>query len=173
MSKADMWSSTSSPPERFPQDLPTPAETLFRKSPFGNSIARRKYVIALLAGSITFAAVRIIDYFLAAHGLPAEVTYLDDTIVGLLVAFLIFTVERSYELQRRRVLELERLVDEMNHHIRNALQSIAYLNFTNPDRDSAQHISAATRRIEWTLNTLLADTVRRVSREERDSRKVS
>lgn len=109
---------------------------------------RRAYATSVGAGLVTFAALYVIDVVLAHVGLNAEATILDELLLGTLVALLVLLIE----IQHLREL---RLVMAMNHHIRNALQTIVYANAQNTDRQTAQAVSEAAERIDWALREFL------------------
>ncbi len=113
----------------------------------------RAYLPAIAAGVATFAAVYGIDAFLARIKLPAEATILDDTILGILVAVLVLVIQHQTELRRQR--HKLAVMKEMNHHIRNALQTIIYVSSNMSDRDAGDQVRDAAKRIEWSLREVL------------------
>ena len=56
-------------------------------------------------------------------GVTGVTAVVDDLFIGLLAGLLIFAYERH---QHKVVLEKMRMIAEMNHHVRNALQPIIY-----------------------------------------------
>ncbi len=116
----------------------------------------RKYVIPLLAGLGMFAAVTLIDAILAKAGLHAEATYLDDLLLGSLTAALVFVLQLHHEHELERQRQSAMVIEQMNHHIRNALQVIVYR--TDPKtRDSQEllDIRNSVDRIDWALREIL------------------
>jgi hypothetical protein len=113
----------------------------------------RAYLPAIAAGLLTFAAVYGIDAFLARIKLPAEATILDDILLGILVAVLVIVIQRQTELRRQR--HKLAVMKEMNHHIRNALQTIIYVSSDMSDRDAGDKVKDAAKRIEWALREVL------------------
>jgi hypothetical protein len=113
----------------------------------------RAYLLALSAGFATSAAVYWIDAFLARIHWPAETTLLNETLLGILVAVLFLIVQRHNELRRQQ--DKFAVMKEMNHHIRNALQTIIYATFNASDKDAADKIRDAVRRIEWALREVM------------------
>jgi hypothetical protein len=113
---------------------------------------RRSYVLTICSGLGTFVAVGVIDRIFARIGLPAEATIIDNILLGLAVAVLVFVLEVQHLLaEHKRKLKV---VLQMNHHIRNALQTIMYENSMNPDRTAAERVAKATARIEWALREI-------------------
>ena len=112
----------------------------------------RKYLVAAVAG----AAVALVDYLLglwmAAHGLHAEVTLLDESLLAIFTFALVFVFEFFHQRERERVNEKLRIIELMNHHVRNALQSIidsAYV------RGNLNEVRASVDRIAWALEEIL------------------
>ena len=119
-------------------------------------MGRRKFAISLLAGLGTFLAVYLIDVALAHAGIHAETTRLDDGLLGLMVAALVFILERQRELDVRRRQQSAAVIDEMNHHIRNALQIIVTrANLSIHDIPELSQLTNAVDRIDWALREIL------------------
>jgi hypothetical protein len=111
------------------------------------------YLTAIAAGLVTFAAVYGIDAFLARIKLPAEATILDEILLGILAGGLVIAIQRQTELRHHR--HKIAVMKEMNHHIRNALQTIIYITFDASDRNAAEKVRDAAKRIEWALREVL------------------
>jgi hypothetical protein len=113
---------------------------------------RRAYVTSLAAGVGTFVLVVIIVHgLLTSMGLRAEATYLDDLLVAIVVALLVLALEAQHEAAMRVQRERSLLTLGLNHHIRNALQTIVYAASTVPDKHQAELLKDAAKRIEWAL----------------------
>jgi hypothetical protein len=52
-----------------------------------------------------------------------------------------------------------RIIAEMNHHVRNALQPIIYSPFLQEQAEQIRTIQEGTRRIEWALREVLPGEV--------------
>jgi hypothetical protein len=118
----------------------------------------RPYLYGALAGGAMVAAVYVVDAVMAQIHLRPEATILDDLLLGALTAALVVTLELQHQREMRRQQERMAIVIEMNHHIRNALQTIVYVNSKMDDRD-AETIHEATDRIEWALREILPGTM--------------
>jgi hypothetical protein len=113
-------------------------------------------MIALLSGFAMCLAVDLVDRWLASHGLHAEVTRFDDILPGLVAAALVFVIERQQERALRRQRQGAAVIDQMNHHIRNALQVIvARANLDHEAKPELQQINDAVARIDWALREIL------------------
>jgi hypothetical protein len=94
-------------------------------------------------------ALRALLDNLGVTGVTAAV---DDLLIGLLAGVLVFAYERH---QHRLILEKMRIISEMNHHVRNALQPIIYSPYLKEQAEQVRTIQEGTRRIEWALREIL------------------
>jgi hypothetical protein len=86
---------------------------------------------------------------LGVSGVPAVV---DDLLIGVLAGVLVFAYERH---QHKLILEKMRVISEMNHHVRNALQPIMYSPYLKEQAEQVRIIQEGTRRIDWALREVL------------------
>jgi hypothetical protein len=100
-------------------------------------------------------ALRALLDNLGVSGVTAAV---DDLLIGVLAGVLVFAYERH---QHRLILEKMRVISEMNHHVRNALQPILYSPYLKEQAEQIKTIQEGIRRIEWALREVLPgeDTV--------------
>ena len=94
-------------------------------------------------------ALRTVLDKLDVGGVPALV---DDLLVGIAAGAMVFAYERH---QHKLVLARMRVIAEMNHHVRNALQPIIYSPFLKEQAEQVRIIQEGTRRIEWALREVL------------------
>jgi hypothetical protein len=94
-------------------------------------------------------ALRTVLDKLDVGGVPALV---DDLLVGIVAGAMVFAYERH---QHKLVLARMRVIAEMNHHVRNALQPIIYSPFLKEQAEQIRIIQEGTRRIEWALREVL------------------
>jgi hypothetical protein len=85
-------------------------------------------------------------------GVTGVTAALDDLLIGILAGILVFIYERH---QHKLVLEKMRVIAEMNHHVRNALQPIIYSPYLKEQAEQVKIIQEGTRRIEWALREVL------------------
>ena len=85
-------------------------------------------------------------------GVRGATAAIDDMLIGLLAGILVFAYERH---QHKVVLEKMRVISEMNHHVRNALQPIIYSPYLKEQAEQVKIIQEGTRRIEWALREVL------------------
>jgi hypothetical protein len=77
---------------------------------------------------------------------------LDNIITGILASVVVFAYEQKRYSQ---TLENLRIVAEMNHHVRNALQVILCSRVFGEHEQQVKAIAEAARRIEWALREVL------------------
>jgi hypothetical protein len=118
----------------------------------------RGYFRALCAAVGMGLVVYVLDQVLAWLKMPAEATLLDDVLLGLLVGILVLSQEIMHQRELRRQRQQLAIVGEMNHHVRNALQTIVYLSSELRDQNAIEQMMTATRRIEWALREVLPGT---------------
>jgi hypothetical protein len=94
-------------------------------------------------------ALRTVLDKLGVAGMPALI---DDLLVGIAAGAMVFAYERH---QHKLVLARMRVIAEMNHHVRNALQPIIYSPFLQEQAEQIRTIQEGTRRIEWALREVL------------------
>lgn len=81
--------------------------------------------------------------------------YLDNMLTGLLAGGMVFW----YEQRRHHVLlDKIRVIADMNHHVRNALQAITLASYTE-DSNQIEIIDEAAKRIQWALREILPGEV--------------
>jgi len=116
----------------------------------------RRYGFTALSGAAMFLAVNIVDRWFAAIGLHAETTRIDDVLLGLVAALLVFFLQRQQERELRRQRQSAAVIEQMNHHIRNALQVIvARASLDHHNRPELRQIDEAVARIDWALREIL------------------
>lgn len=85
----------------------------------------------------------------AIHGVSALI---DNLLVGIAAGFLVF----AYELHRHNaMLRQVRVIAEMNHHVRNALQPILYSPYLKEQAEQIRIVKEGIDRIQWALKEVL------------------
>jgi len=119
-------------------------------------MSARRHVVTLLVGVSMFVAVYVIDLWLAAQGLHAESTWIDNVLLGIIAAAMAFVLQEYQERELRRQQQRAAIIDQMNHHIRNALQVIvARASLDRRDTPELEQINEAVARIDWALREIL------------------
>ena len=89
---------------------------------------------------------------LDSWGVTGVAAAIDDMLIGLIAGLLVFAYERR---QHKILHEKVRVISEMNHHVRNALQPIIYSPYLKEQAEQVRIIQEGTRRIEWALREVL------------------
>ena len=125
-------------------------------------ITARKYFLATLAAAVIYLAMGLVDTELITHHLRAEARYLDYFILSLVAFVFVLVLEDFHERESRRLREVQHLVADMNHHVRNALQVISYANATNTGGKFNDQVRQSIQRIDWALREVLGERALRL-----------
>jgi len=116
----------------------------------------RRLGIPALSGVAMMVAVDLVDRWFVDLGLHAETTRIDDVLLGLVAAALVFLIQRQQDRELRRQRQSAAVIEQMNHHIRNALQVIvARASLDHEAKPELQQINDAVARIDWALREIL------------------
>jgi hypothetical protein len=101
-------------------------------------------------------AVDLVDRWFVSVGLHAETTRIDDVLLGLVAAALVLLIQRQQDRELRRQRQSAAVIEQMNHHIRNALQVIvSRASLDHEAKPELQQINEAVARIDWALREIL------------------
>ncbi len=120
-------------------------------------LTHKLWLISLAVGIVILAGSMAFDWLLVRHRESVVALTISNLLVSGLAMLLIFTV-LSYGRRRRQQAELRmEALGEVNHHIRNALQSLAFSagSLQNRREPESQDISEAIQRIQWALLEIL------------------
>ncbi|MGI9101444.1 MAG: hypothetical protein ACR2IF_03275 [Terriglobales bacterium] len=114
------------------------------------------WLLALGAGAAIAAFDVGAQWFVYIYLLhQAEMHFIGCAIAGLTTILLVERLlERSNRATQATIRRLETIA-AMNHHIRNALQTISYERHFATDAGTAARMSDAVRRIQWALEEVL------------------
>jgi hypothetical protein len=119
--------------------------------------SRFKSVLAFL---VVISLICVVGYgfdrLLLREGVPRfDVLLLANALTGLVAAALYLQV-RARTQEKERLLEQKlETIAEMNHHVRNALQVVAFYGIKCDDNQAGKLINESIARIEWTLKEVL------------------
>src|SRR5882724_7758947 len=113
---------------------------------------RRRAIYSFCLGCGIFLLGITLRTLLDNWGVSGVTAAVDDLLIGILSGVLVFAYERH---QHKLILEKMRVVADMNHHIRNALQPIMYSPYLKEQAEQVRIIQEGTRRIEWALREVL------------------
>jgi hypothetical protein len=102
------------------------------RDPQAGSLMRR-IGLSILLGFSLFGLGAVVSSLLERRHIGGLSLYLDDVLLGLFAGLLVFFYEQR---RHRAMLDKLRVIADMNHHVRNALQAIAL----SPYADKAKQI---------------------------------
>jgi HAMP domain-containing protein len=116
----------------------------------------RLWLKSVLTLALVALAGYILDRLLRYEGMPPRsLLLLSDLLVGLVAATLVFIIGKYHEQQDRLVSARLKVIAEMNHHIRNALQVISFQTHFVKNEQEIGAMQQAVRRITWALREVL------------------
>jgi hypothetical protein len=116
-----------------------------------------KLALGFLISALFITAVGVLfDRLMLREGISRiDVLTVSNLLTGIVAAGLFLQVKlRAAEKQRLWEQRLQKLAD-MNHHVRNALQVLAFYASQTEDSRAAKLIKESIQRIEWTLIEVL------------------
>jgi hypothetical protein len=123
--------------------------------PWGSSY----WIIALLALSIGMLAIMgslALDW--AIHDVVRPV-FASDILEGAVAAVVSGAVLVRMQARRRELLIRMQIVEDVNHHVRNALTAITLSSSLRADPELDAQVRGACDRIDWVLNDALSQTM--------------
>lgn len=117
--------------------------------------------IALLI--VAFVAISLVglgfDRLLVREGVSRfDLMALSNGLTGLVAAGFLWQAQRRAAERQRYLQQRLKTIEEMNHHVRNALQVLSYF-ATHPDaaanEKNAKVVRESVERIEWALREIL------------------
>lgn len=115
----------------------------------------RRIGLSFILGFALFGLGALVNALLKQRHVGGISLYVDDVILGLIAGLLVFFYEQK---RYRATLDKIRVIAEMNHHVRNALQAIALSPYAEKSRQ-IQLIDESAQRIQWALREILPGEV--------------
>ena len=116
----------------------------------------RIWIKPLGALLVVTATGYLLDVVLRKAGVSRrDLLFVSDLLVGSVAAGLVYVLARVNEQRTRFVTARLSVIAEMNHHIRNALQVIAFYSSTAGNEKEVASIREAVARITWALSEVL------------------
>jgi hypothetical protein len=115
----------------------------------------RRIGLSVLLGFSLFGLGALVNAVLERRHVGGMSLYLDDVILGLLVGLLVFFYEQR---RHRAMMDKIRVIADMNHHVRNALQAITLSPYAEKSHQ-IQLIDESAQRIQWALREILPGEV--------------
>jgi hypothetical protein len=116
----------------------------------------RRAGTSFLLGLAVFLLGAFLEYVLNRLGVNGMRALLDDFLIGSVAGGVVF----AYELHRhKQLLRQMRIIAEMNHHVRNALQPILYSPYLKEQAEQIRIVEQGTERIQWALQEVLPGSI--------------
>lgn len=158
-------------PGRQP-DIPPQPEIHVSEPSAGKSLAhdwlpswRRLTIVSMLFALFVFCSSLALDYVLLVHrDSPVATVEVSDALAALLAGVLFYKILEAGRHRRKLILQRLETIDQMNHHIRNALQVISFTVHANQEHaQEVSNIDRAVNRIQWALREIFAEDVERTT----------
>ncbi len=111
----------------------------------------QRALVGLVVGAFVFLSGGVLDWFVRRQYLPRVSLMLAGAAVALAVGVLVFQILTDIQARYQAMHDRLSRIAELNHHIRNALQVIAYHNVPPRAERAIQQVNAEVRRIESAL----------------------
>lgn len=85
----------------------------------------------------------------------AGVLFLSNLLTGLVAGALFLQYKLRAEEKQRLLKDRLKKIADVNHHVRNALQVVAFYQYQTQDPEMARLVQESIQRIEWTLQEVL------------------
>ncbi len=114
-------------------------------------------VVASAMAVFVFLVGGLLDWLVGHRVIPKFSMVLAGAVVALCAGLLIFKVVSDAHARQQAVVDRLQLIAEINHHIRNAVQVLAYraLNESEQSERAIQEVTDAVTRIDWVLREVL------------------
>jgi len=110
----------------------------------------RRLGFSFLLGFGLFMLGAVLETVVHKHD-SAFTGYFDDLIMGVVAGVVVFAYEQRRSRELRQKLAM---ISAMNHHVRNALQTISYVPYTEQAKQMLL-IQQSVNRIQWALQEIL------------------
>lgn len=114
--------------------------------------SRKVGFLCMFITLITFLLGILVDSLQSHVGVNGWALWVDEAAAAIAVGFIVFAYERRRE---KALLEKLKVIELMNHHVRNALQPVMYLPYSRDKEQQFNMIEDAVNRIEWALREIL------------------
>ena len=114
--------------------------------------ASRKALFSVVLPLVSFVLGILVEAFLRQESIRGWVLWVDNVAAALLLGLVVFLYERRRE---RELLSKLQVIELMNHHVRNALQPIMYVPYSQDQQQQLNTIRDAVNRIDWALREIL------------------
>jgi hypothetical protein len=111
--------------------------------------------VATGVGMGVFGAALLFDRLFNGRHRPRQLTMAWNAVAGFAAGwFAMKTFDRERE-RRRNIAERLKMIGDLNHHVRNALQSIQLSAYSTQDQEIIASVGDSVQRIEWALREIV------------------
>jgi hypothetical protein len=110
------------------------------------------FAYSFVIGFAIFIFGASIEALLHASGISSRWDLIDNLITAIMAGLIVFLYEQRRGKDIRQRL---RMIAAMNHHVRNALQSILWSPYAQDSKDQIKKVQESVNRIEWALREIL------------------
>jgi len=112
----------------------------------------RKTLVSVVLALISFGLGILVETLERQQSVTGLTFWLDNIAAAFLLGLVVFFYERGRE---RELVKKLQIIELMNHHVRNALQPIMYVPYSQDQQEQLTAIQDAVRRIDWALREIL------------------
>jgi hypothetical protein len=142
----------------MPPKTAVPSETSLRPASWWQRASTGQTIAAAIAFSALIFLLTIGFDFLATRYRPVlSFMVIVDGAVALLCGALLWRIVQDARVRHRMLIERLAMVGELNHHIRNALESIQLTAHSSQNQELIEQIQNAVSRIQWALREVLPE----------------
>ncbi len=116
----------------------------------------QRALVCFAIGAFIFLSGGVLDWFVTRQFLPRISLMLAGAAVALVLGLLLFQILTDIQERYQAMLDRLRRISELNHHIRNALQVIAYHNVPERSERAIHQVNRELLRIESVLREVSA-----------------
>lgn len=119
---------------------------------------KRLVLLAAAVGGAAFVLTTLLDWFLLRmeKWRALSTSTISNAIFAVVVTVLLWEILRYNRQRQAQVLHRLETINEMNHHIRNALQVISFnVRPSAHDAEELAEINQAVTRVQWALREIL------------------
>ena len=116
----------------------------------------QRAILSSAISALVFSSGGLLDWFVTREYLPRFSLMMGGAAISLGVGLLMFQILTNIQRRYQMMLDQLRRVAELNHHIRNALQVIAYHNVPDRGERAIQQVNAQIARIQMALRGVSA-----------------
>jgi C4-dicarboxylate-specific signal transduction histidine kinase len=113
------------------------------------------WLLGIAAAAVFFAIDDFLDHLMLRLTSVSVALEISDAITALLIGALVAQLMLLHQKRQQQAQARVQRIAEMNHHVRNALQVIAYWSLADKEKRQVALVQDAVNRIQWALREIL------------------